>query len=42
MDSVLQIQGRAGERQMRSPAEAGVSGAFPDNNYSVVWGASAD
>ena len=43
MDSVLQIQGRAGDRQIHIPAEAGVSGAFfPDNNYSVVWAASAD
>ena len=43
MDSVLQIQGRAGARQIHKPAEAGVSGAFfPDNNYSVVWAASAD
>jgi acetyl-CoA acetyltransferase len=43
IDSVQQLQGRAGARQIRKPAEIGVSGAFmPDFSYSVVWSASAD
>ena len=43
MDSIQQLQGRAGERQIRRPAEVGVSGAFmPDFSYSVVWGANPD
>ena len=43
MDSIQQLQGRAGARQIRRPAEVGVSGAFmPDFSYSVVWGANPD
>ena len=41
IDSIQQLQGRAGDRQIRKPAEVGVSGAFfPDNNYSLVWSAN--
>jgi hypothetical protein len=43
MDSVLQLQGRAGARQITKKAEIGVSGAFfPDYNYSLVWSATPD
>ncbi|MDP6101755.1 MAG: thiolase family protein [Dehalococcoidia bacterium] len=43
MDSVLQLQGRAGARQIKKKAETGVSGAFfPDFNYSLVWSATPD
>ena len=43
MDSVLQLQGRAGARQIKKKAEIGVSGAFfPDFNYSLIWSATPD
>ena len=43
MDSVLQIQERAGARQIKKKAEIGVSGAFmPDFSYSLVWSANPD
>lgn len=43
VDSIQQIQGRAGKRQIRYPAEVGVSGAtFPHNGIGLVWGLSPD
>lgn len=42
-DTIQQIQGRAGARQMKIPAEVGVSGGFmPFFCNFVVWGASPD
>ena len=42
-DSIQQLQGRAGARQIRKKAEIGVSGAFfPDFNYSTIWSATPD
>jgi hypothetical protein len=38
-----QIQGRAGARQIRIPAEIGVSGGFvPMWNNFIVWSATPD
>jgi hypothetical protein len=43
VDSVQQIQGRAGARQMKYPANVGISCAtFPYSGISLVWGASPD
>ena len=43
VDSIQQIQGRAGARQMKHPAEVGISAAtFPHSGIALVWGASAD
>jgi acetyl-CoA acetyltransferase len=42
-DSIQQIQGRAGERQMTIPAEVGVSGGFvPYWSNFIVWSANPD
>ncbi len=42
-DSVQQLSGRAGERQISRKAEIGVSGAFmPDMSYSLIWSATPD
>ena len=42
-DSMQQIQGRAGARQIRIPAEIGVSGGFvPMWNNFIVWSATPD
>ena len=43
VDSVQQLQGRAGARQISKKAEIGVSGAYmPDMSYSLIWSASPD
>lgn len=43
LDSIQQLQGRAGARQIHKKAEIGVSGAFfPDMNYSTIWSATPD
>lgn len=43
IDSIQQIQGRAGARQISKPAEVGVSGAhFPYSCHALVWGVSPD
>ena len=42
-DSIQQIQGRAGRRQIRIPANVGISGGFmPYWSNFIVWGANAD
>jgi acetyl-CoA acetyltransferase len=42
-DSIQQIQGRAGSRQIKIPAEIGVSGGFmPFFCNFIAWGASPD
>ncbi|MBM2825972.1 MAG: putative thiolase [Dehalococcoidia bacterium] len=42
-DSIQQIQGRAGARQIRKPAEIGISGGpMPQGGDFTVWGASPD
>ena len=42
-DCIQQIQGRAGARQIRKPAEVGVSGGpMPTGGNYVVWAASSD
>ena len=42
-DCIQQIQGRAGERQIRIPAETGVSGGpHPRGGDFVVWGSTPD
>lgn len=43
-DSIQQIQGRAGARQMTRPAEIGVSGGPMQlyHNDQIVWGANPD
>jgi len=43
IDSIQQIQGRAGARQIRYPAEVGISCAtFPYSGVCLVWGVSPD
>jgi len=43
IDSIQQIQNRAGARQMKFPAEVGISAAtFPHSGVSLVWSASPD
>ena len=40
LDSIQQLQGRAGKRQIKNP-EIGVDGAnFPQNFHGLVWGAT--
>ena len=42
-DCIQQIQGRAGERQIKKPAEIGVSGGpMPTGGDFIVWGSSPD
>ena len=42
-DSIQQIQGRAGARQMKRPAEIGVSGGpMPTGGNAIVWSATPD
>lgn len=42
-DCIQQIQGRAGERQIKKPAEIGVSGGpMPTGGNFIVWGSSPD
>ena len=42
-DSIQQLQGRAGQRQIRRPAEIGVSGGpMPSGGDFTVWGISPD
>src|SRR5262249_14283833 len=42
-DSMQQIQGRAGERQIAKPAEVGLSGGFmPFWSNFIVWSATPD
>ena len=41
IDSIQQLQGRAGARQIKKPVNIGVSGAFmPDNNNYIAWSAN--
>jgi acetyl-CoA acetyltransferase len=43
VDSIQQLQGRAGARQISKKAEIGVSGAYmPDMSYSLIWSATPD
>jgi acetyl-CoA acetyltransferase len=43
VDSIQQIQGRAGKRQMKYPANVGISCAtFPHSGIALVWGVSPD
>jgi len=38
VDSIQQLQGRAGARQIKKPAEVGISGAtFPHSAVTLVW-----
>ena len=42
LDSIQQLQGRAGKRQLKNP-EIGVDGAnFPQNFHGLVWGKNPD
>ncbi|MEX2375561.1 MAG: hypothetical protein WD942_08270 [Dehalococcoidia bacterium] len=42
-DSIQQIQGRAGARQINRPAEIGISGGpMPQNGWFTVWSATPD
>jgi len=42
-DSIQQIQGRAGARQIRKPAEIGISGGpVPQGGWFTVWSATPD